>query len=52
MTLDQLQEHCLAHDLEAIICGDTMRVSIIDKFHRPVANGFLDEPLDWLSYND
>jgi len=28
MTLDQLQEYCLAHALEAVICGDSLTANL------------------------
>ena len=28
MTLDQLQEYCLANNVEAVICGDSMTAQL------------------------
>jgi len=28
MTLDQLQEYCLAHAFEAVICGDSLTATL------------------------
>jgi len=55
MTLFELQEHCLANAVEAVICGDTMTINVsdIDTGHvfpsLHTGRGYLDEPCDWIT---